>query len=46
MTKREALIAASNLRKAGWPIVRIERGDDGTWSAIGEDFSVRPAHLS
>ncbi|WP_189353817.1 hypothetical protein [Mesorhizobium sp. M2A.F.Ca.ET.039.01.1.1] len=45
MTKTEAQIAAANLIKAGWPKASVEQKRDGSWTAIGEDYSIRPIHF-
>lgn len=45
MTKAEATKTAAEMRAAGWPRVYIEERADGTWRAIGEDFSLRPVHM-
>jgi hypothetical protein len=46
MTKDQADQTAASLRKAGWPIVYIKFSDDGTWSAVAEDWAVRDGWLT
>jgi len=46
MTRYQAEQMAISLRAAGWPIVSVERNDDGTWRAVAEDPYARDGWLT
>ena len=46
MTKYQAKQMAISLRAVGWPVVSVEKNNDGTWRAVAEDPYAREAWLT